>query len=68
MVPVNPAAFTVAAALPWTSSHTTENATAVVLPGAPSGSTATRGRVCWPSALALAWPEPRTAPAGESTR
>src|SRR6266540_3118391 len=39
-VPVNPAAFTVAAAVPWMSSHTTVKATAVVLPGAPSGSSA----------------------------
>src|SRR6266540_1321019 len=53
-VPVNPAAFTVAAAVPWMSSHTTVKATAVVLPGAPSGSTDTLGDSCWPAVLALA--------------
>src|SRR5215475_21486 len=54
VVPVYPDALTVAAALPWMSSQTTVKATAVVLPGAPSGSTDTLGTICWPALLALA--------------
>ena len=68
VVPVKPAARTVAGELPWMSSHTTENATAVGLFGAPSGSTATLGWICWPSVFALARPEPRIVPVGERTR
>jgi hypothetical protein len=44
----------VAAALPWMSSQTTLNATAVALFGAPSGSTATFGLTCCPALSALA--------------
>jgi hypothetical protein len=50
------------------SSHTTVNATALVLPGTPSGSTETFGKTCWPSVLALARPEASTVPVGETTR
>ena len=45
--PVYPAALTVAGVPVWMSSHTTVKATAPP-EGAPSGSTATRGLICWP--------------------
>jgi hypothetical protein len=64
--PVKPAALTVTT-VPWTSSQTTVNA-AAALPGVPSGSAATRGRIWLPVALAFACPEARIAPAGETTR
>ena len=55
VVPVNPAALTVAGALPWMSSHTTENATAAVRRRAvgvdrrPAGGSAARPRWRWPA-------------------
>src|ERR1700754_2400108 len=64
---VYPAAFTMACAPVWMSSHTTLNATAPLV-GAPSGSTATRGLICCPSALVLALPDAVTVPAVFSTR
>jgi hypothetical protein len=53
---------------PCTSSQTTVKATAVALPGVPSGSTATFGTIWSPAAFALAVAEARIPPVGDTTR